>query len=342
MPPNMKIRTALFCLLVSSSILFARPLGAQQPAPAPALQAQAPLTLVNGVAEQEDKQTHNLGLLSTLTKTDLRLFDNGHEVPIQTFGSGGDLSHPVALWLVIQCNLALPDDEASGFIRGKTQLLKPALEHLNDDDLIGVAHWCDDSHGKIDVPLGTGIDAALQGIETVLAAKAILNNNSSTELGLLEMVQLIVKNTQATTPARLPVMLFLYGDRASSDNRLGNTALAQFNVTSGMVYGMGMGVRDRDPLEAMRGGDATTNLVHSYCKRTGGQYYSTARPELFTTTLDYIITQLHLRYTLGFQPVKLDGKVHDLRVDLTKDAQKQYPKTTLHFRTEYIPLPPTP
>jgi hypothetical protein len=339
-PSSISIRTALFGLLIGSTMLFAPAIGAQAPTPAPAVQGQAPLTLVNGVVEQEDKQTHALSLLTTLTKSDLRLFDNGHEVPIQTFASGVDLSRPIALWLVVQCNLAFPDDDTSGFMRGKTQLLKPALEHLNDDDLIGVAHWCDDGHGKVDVPLGTGVDAALQGVETVLTTKADLNSNSSFELGLLEMVQLIVKNTQAQTPARLPVMLFLYGDRGSSDNRLGNTVLASFSVTSGMIFGIGVGTRDRDPLEAMRGGDATSNLVHSYCARTGGQYYTTSRPDLYAPTLDYILSQLHLRYTLGFQPAKLDTKTHDLRVDLTKDAQKRFPKVTLRFRKEYIPMLP--
>jgi len=89
----------------------------------------------------------------------------------------------------------------------------------------------------------------------------------------------------------------------------------------------------------MRGGEATTNLVHSYCTRTGGQYYTTARPELYAPTLDYILSQLHLRYTLGFEPAKRDGKMHDLRVELTKDAQKRYPKATLHFRREYSAQP---
>jgi hypothetical protein len=341
MPAIVAIRTALFCLLIGSCILFARHLGAQEPTPAPALTDQSHLTLIHGVVEQEDKQTHNFGLLTSLTKADFRLLDNGHEAAIQTFNAGVDLSHPIALWLVVQCNLALPDDDTSGFIRGKTQLLKPALQHLNDDDLIGVAHWCDDGHGKVDVPLGTSIDDALQGVETVLAAKSYLNNNPAPELGLMQMVQFIVKNTKAATPARLPVLLFLYGDRASSDNRLGNAVLAEFNVTSGMIFGMGVGAaRDRNSLEAMRGGEETTNLIHSYCSRTGGQYYSTGHPELLTPTLDYILSQLHLRYTLGFEPAKRDGKTHDLRVELTKDAQKQYPKTTLRFRKEYIPLPP--
>lgn len=340
-PLSMTILAALFRILIGSSILFARHLGAQAPAPAPALQGQTPATLVHGVAEQEDKQTHNLGLLNDLAKTDFRLFDNGHEVAIQTFSGGTDLSRPVALWLIVQCNSGAPDDEASGFIRGKTQFLKPALQHLNDDDLIGVAHWCDDGQGLVDVPLGTSIDAALQGIDTLLAAKPNLNNNPQGEIGLQQMVQVIVKSTQAATPARWPVLLFLYGDRsATSDNRLANSALASFNVTSGMIFGMGIGTRDQDPLESMRNGGETSNLIHTYCRRTGGQYYTTPRPELFEPILDYILTQLHLCYTLGFEPAKLDGKTHDLRLELTKDAQKRFPKTTLRFRTEYVPLPP--
>lgn len=64
-------------------------------------------------------------------------------------------------------------------------------------------------------------------------------------------------------------------------------------------------------------------------------------PELFAPALDYIITQVHLRYTLGFKPAKLDGKTYQLRVELTRDAQKRFLKTTLRFRSEYIPLSPT-
>jgi hypothetical protein len=61
---------------------------------------------------------------------------------------------------------------------------------------------------------------------------------------------------------------------------------------------------------------------------------------LFAQALDYIVTQLHLRYTLSFQPSKLDGRTHELRVELTRDAQKRFPKTTLRFRREYIPMKP--
>jgi len=35
----------------------------------------------------------------------------------------------------------------------------------------------------------------------------------------------------------------------------------------------------------------------------------------------------------------MDGKPHELRVDLTKEAQSRFPKTTPRFRIECIPHP---
>ena len=339
-----KIRTALLCLLVGSGVLFARHLGAQSADSAPAAQPQKPLVLVAAVVEQEDKQTHNLGLLSTLTKTDFRLFDNGHEVPIQSFSAGMDLSRPIALWLIVQCNMGIPDDQASGFIRGKTQYLQSALRHLSDDDLIGVAHWCEDGTAKVDVAPGTSVEAALQGIETVLAAPAYLGHNAQADLALWQMVQLVTKSSKAQTPARLPVLLFLHGDfsgdQGTIDVRISNQILTDITGNSGLVFGLGVGTKDQNAIESMLTGGAASHFVHNFCVKSGGQYYTTPRPELFTPTLDYILSQLHLRYTLGFEPAKLDGKMHDFRVELTKDAQKRYPKTTLRFRTEYVASPP--
>jgi hypothetical protein len=340
------ICTALFCLLIGSGMLFARQLNAQEPNPAPAAQPQKPLTLVTTVVEQEDKQTHSLGLLSTLTKTDFRLFDNGHEVPIQSFSAGTDLSRPITLWLIVQCNMGLQPEQASGYIKGKTQLLKPALRYLDDDDLIGVAHWCENGDAKIDVAPATNVDAALQGVEAALSTPAYLGHNAQGDLALEKMVDLVIKSTMAQTPARLPVLLFLHGDfggdQGSIDVRVSNQILTNITGHSGVVFGLGIGTNDNSALDSMRAGGQSSHFIHSYCGTSGGQYYTTARTENFAPTLNYILSSLHLRYTLGFEPAKLDGKTHDLRVELTKDAQKRYPKTTLRFRSEYVASPPAP
>lgn len=78
-------------------------------------------------------------------------------------------------------------------------------------------------------------------------------------------------------------------------------------------------------------------LVHYYSRETGGDVYSAADPKLFSAALDYILTQLHSRYTLGFTPEKLDGKRHILKVELTDDAEKRFPLAQLRFRPQYIP-----
>ena len=84
--------------------------------------------------------------------------------------------------------------------------------------------------------------------------------------------------------------------------------------------------------------DQILYLVHYYSRETGGENYSSTDPTLFSNALDYILTQVHLRYTIGFKPKSLDGKRHTLRVELTSEAQKRFPAAELRFRPEYVPV----
>jgi hypothetical protein len=287
-----------------------------------------------------------------LKQADFRLFDNRKEVTIQSFATGRD-TRPIVLWLIVQCSTGSPPDWGSNFIKGKTQLLKPALEHLASRDLVGVAHWCDDGQAKVDVAPGTSVDAALQGVEQVLNLKVANANDRAGEESMAHMVRMVddsTRNSKSSLPAGtqsgpdagqtyMPVFLFLYGDQGGTDSREANTIIENVMETSGMVYGLSVVEIHHDVLEDVGSGQ-TFNQAHYYSRATGGQYYSTTQTELFGPTLDYIIGQLHVRYTLGFKPAKMDGKPHDLRVELTKDAQSRFPKTTLRFRAEYIPIPP--
>jgi hypothetical protein len=316
---------------------------AQAPGPA----STAPMTLVDGVAEQESPVTHGPVLLTQLKKTDLRLFDNRKEVTIQSFSAGPD-TRPIALWLIVQCNTGIPADFGSNFIKGNLQDLKPALMHLSRRDVLGVAHWCDDGQAKVDSAPGTAVDAALKAVDQVLGANVANANDRAGEQSMLHMVQMVGQSTQSAKPsspgadqAYMPVFLFLYGDQGGTDSREANSIIESVLETSGMVYGLSMVQLHHDVLEDVGSGQ-TFNQAHYYSRTTGGQYYSTSQTNLFGPTVDYIISQLHARYTLGFQPSKMDGKPHELRVELTKDAQSRFPKTTLRFRIECIPLPPKP
>jgi hypothetical protein len=341
-PSRMKLYSTLFCLALGSWITCALPLDAQAPGPGPTPPAQSSLTLVDGVAEQESPVNHGTMLLTKLQKSDLRLFDNRKEVTIQTFAEGPD-TRPVALWLIVQCGTGAPPDFGSTFMKGKTQVLQPALQHLSNRDVLGVAHWCDDGQAKVDYAPGKDVGAALSAVEQVLSAGVANANDRAGQLALHNMVQAVVESTRNLTPAGgqslMPVLLFLYGDQGGTDSREANSNIQALVESSGMVFGLSL-IEIHHDIQEDIGSGQTFNQAHYYSRTTGGQYYSTSQTELFGPTLDYIVSQLHARYTLGFQPSKLDGKPHDLRVELTKDAQNRFPKTTLRFRIECFPHPP--
>jgi hypothetical protein len=328
----------VFGIALSIWMLCGHQAWVQEPAPVPTIRVQTSLTLVDVVAEQAKKEAHTTALLTSLKRDDFRVFDNGREVPVRTFDVGLEhTTRPIALWLIVQCNMGFPSEWASMFMKGKTQYLKPALMHLDKSDVVGVAHWCDDGQAEIDVTPGTKVDAALDGVNAVLAAGVFHGDNRSGELAMQQMIRLIVDDTRQTTPARLPVLLFLYGDHSATYAVEANRIIEALLETSGIVFGLNDQNFYHDPHEALDDGKIFW-LGHYYSLDTGGQYYSASHPELFGSALDYILTQLHLRYTLGFEPPNLDGKRHDIKVELTKDAQKRFPSTELRFRREYVAL----
>src|ERR1035438_1921174 len=127
------------------------PAFAQTPqAQIPTFRAETQLVMVDVVADIKEKTLHERALLTDLKKEDLRVFDNGHEMPIRSFDIGAHYeTRPIALWLIVQCNMGDPPEWNSGFLRNKTQLLRPALARLQTHDAIGVAHWCGDGTASV-------------------------------------------------------------------------------------------------------------------------------------------------------------------------------------------------
>ncbi|MGD0829380.1 MAG: hypothetical protein ABR907_00460 [Terracidiphilus sp.] len=347
----MRSHSALLCSF-SALLIFTSYLTAQEPDSTFVLRLRTAMTLVDGVAEQRDPATHSSKLITSLRMSDFRLFDNGHEVPIETLDTG-DSVRPIALWLIVQCNMGFRDDWSSGFLQGKTQFLKPALAHIGKNDLIGVAHWCDNGEASIDLPPGTDVDAASRTIENVLSSDMRSGNNRTGELAMQSMIRQIDQSTRnaklphsiglKTRPdsdsSRLPVFLFLYGDHSGTHSSEAKAIISDVLESSGIVFGLSNAMRPWFMTGDFMG--KTWSLVHVYANETGGEYVATLEPEKYGSSLDYILNQLRLRYTLGFKPVKLDGKTHELRVELTAEAQERFPEAALRFRRQYIPLPST-
>jgi len=308
-----------------------------EPEPGLTFHVDSRLVLVDVIPEFEN-QSHSRALVTDLRRDDFRLYDNRQEVPIRTFDRGGTRgSRPISLWLIVQCPQGFTTGWASDFLRGDTKLLRPALQHLDKDDVVGVAHWCDNGDAALDEVSGRNVDAALGKIDQLLNGNMIHGENRTGELAMQKLVRMIVDSAQSTKPERLPVMVFFYGDHCATFADEAQEIIKAVLKTSGFVFGISDGRWPFDP-QYMRSNGQIGYLVHYYSQETGGEYYTTPDAKLYSSALDYILTQVHFRYTLGFKPQALDGKIHHLKVELTKEARSRFKDVTLRHRQEYIPV----
>jgi hypothetical protein len=301
-----------------------------------AIRVQSSLVLVDVISQNPAN-----GLpVRDLKKEDFRVLDEGHEVPIASFEAGARFdTRPVILWLVVICNERGRIGGSSQFV-GKETLFRPALDHLDKLDTVGVAHWCDNGETKLDLLPTADRDKPIGVLaETIKPIPFHIGGNSSQvgEATFRRMVRLIVQDAHRRNPQPLPVVVFLDGDYTGQPRSDLNELVDDLLETSGIVFG----IKDtRFPampqLQHEQG-----EILHYMADQTGGQFFA-APPAGFSAALDAIMMQLHFRYELGFAPPVIDGKRHGLKVELTNEAKERYKGIRLRFRPEYIPLAEAP
>ena len=272
-------------------------------------------------------------------KGDFRLFDNRHEVRIATFDAGAQYdTRPITLWLVVICNEnGLPKFGASAEFLGQESLFRPALNHLERHDSVGVAHWCDNGDTQLDLlPTDDRDKAILELADTLKPIPFEGGTSASDEAGeqaFRKLIRMIIRDAYQRNPRPLPVIVFLHGDHTGQPHGELNKLVGDFLETSGIAFG----IRDsRSPnLRFIIGEQA--KIMHYMAKHTGGEYFSVP-PSGYEKAMDAILMQLHFRYELGFIPSTIDGKRHELRVELTKQAKAEHKGLRLRYRPEYIPV----
>lgn len=321
------------------AICAAPPLPAQQPIPAPTFRVQSSLVLVDVITQ--DRKT---GLpVRDFKKDDFRLFDNRREVRITTFDAGAQYdTRAITLWLVVICNeTGLPKLGASAEFLGQESLFRPALDRLETNDRVGVAHWCDNGDTELDLLPTKERDNAIRKLAETLKPIPFEGGTSASdeagEQAFRKLIRLIIRDANRRNPKTLPVILFLHGDHTGQPHGELNKLVDDFLETSGIVFG----IRDaRSPsLRFLIGEQA--KIMHYMAKHTGGEYFSVL-PSEYEKTLDTILIRLHFRYELGFVPPAVDGKRHGLRVELKKAAAAEHKGIRLKYRPEYIPLSEEP
>jgi hypothetical protein len=199
-----------------------------------------------------------------------------------------------------------------------------------------VAHWCGDGTQAIDFAPSHDANAAVGALDNLLKQKAIEGTNRQAEDAMERMVGMLLAETERTTPRRLPVIVFLYGDAGFAFEYEADAVLRDVLSTRGFIYGLNDAGYHFDS-RAMFGGGQIYYEVHYLSQATGGNVIGTPDPRQFSKALDYILLQMHFRYTLGFRPILRDGKKHDLKVELTPGGRQKYADAVLRYRMQYIP-----
>jgi hypothetical protein len=317
---------------------FAQQAPSTASSPEATIHASTNLVLVDVIALKGAGQRPD----ATLRREDFQIFDNRHEIPIKTFDSGA-ATRPLALWFVVQCTMKDWDREGSALFHGRTDLLKPALRHVNQGDTVAVAHWCDDGTSKLDVipaagpasSPATNIDEALAGIEQVLATTVDPpSHDRPGELALQKTLQLIVDSTHSLPHETVPVVIFLYGDYSAMPRAEADHFIDELLGTSAIAFGLRDSQSPR--IHSLWGEQGA--IANYIATQTGGEYLTVA-PDTYAAGLEQILDQLHFRYELGFRPETLDGKRHKLLVKLTPSAASAHKELHLRHRAAYIAVP---
>lgn len=128
------------------------------------------------------------------------------------------------------------------------------------------------------------VDAALKGIDDILAKGVRMGGDRSGELTMQRMIRMVGESTRKSEPphslglqiwpetdnSRLPIVLFLYGDHCATFPPEAHAIISDVLETSGMIFGLS----DTMHIWGSVPNGQIWNLVHYYSRNTGGQYYS--------------------------------------------------------------------
>jgi hypothetical protein len=333
MKPRAAFAIILALLSHLTSVSFAQE--PEQPIPKrTTIRVESSLVLVDVIT-----QDHKTGLpVPDFKKEDFRVFDNKHEVPVATFDVGARYdTRPVILWLVVICNERGKIGGSAEFV-GNVAFFRPAFDQLDKHDTVGVAHWCDNGETRLDLMPSQDRDSPVDVLaETIRPIPFHANRPASDLVGeaaFRRLIRRIIQDAHRRNPQPLPVIVFLDGDYTGQPRQKLDKVVDDFLETSGIVFGIKDSHAPKVPI--LTNGEVG-EIEHYMATQTGGQYFS-APPQGYAAALEMILTQLHFRYELGFIPPVIDGRRHELKVELTKAAREKHKGVRLRYRPEYIPV----
>jgi Ca-activated chloride channel family protein len=248
----------------------------------------------------------NQRLVPDLTVDDFRVLDNGRPQPIVFFQSE---VQPITV-------VAMLDTSAS--MTASLDLLRDAAEQflirLLPDDRAKVGAFND----RIE------LTAEFSGDRDELIS-AMRDQDFGNGTRLYDALALSLDELQGVEGRRV-VLIFSDGEDTASRTRLGNV-IERARDEEVMVYAIGLEVNYFDGMRQVR--SRPDDGLRRLAEETGGGYFELERTADLAPTFTRVAQELHSQYVIGFTPENLDGRVHQLRVevsqrDMTARARRSY------------------
>jgi Ca-activated chloride channel homolog len=331
------ILTAVVLLLAGTAFLAQGPrreAGVNNPAP-PELPKDAirgkPLAidvdLVNMDVVVADKQNT---LIGGLLKSDFKVFDDGVEQTITSFGAN-DTPLTIVIMFEFSKTLVYYLDDVFTPIVG-------FVNSLQENDWAALVKV--DLHTEILTDFTRNKDLLFRGLGDLRFAtynEVVLFDAVDEMLGRLQKID-----------GKKAIFLVATGFDTISKKTYGEV-LKKAEASDTMIYSVSMGQlfrlyteNQRSPMDNMAFLSAD-NQLRSLSEATGGQAFYPRFPAEYADIYDNISKQLRHQYSIGFVPsnLKKDGKFHKLRVDvvdldLNKDGKKDGLKAR-HKKGYYAP-----
>lgn len=266
----------------------------------------------------------------SLSKADFEVFEDDQPVPIRTFDSG-PATRPLAVWFIVQCGEGsekIPGPKISAI---DIPQFKPALDMLGKEDLVGVAHWCDDGNSQIDILPTSKVDDAIEALKQALAHTSETRPSLHGD-GFWATLHSVIDNTLTLTRERFPLVILL-DDNSTMSSREANYILERLLKTSTTIYGIRSDQSSRQQIRWHNNKEIST--TDYLATETGGRVIFVT-PATYAARLKSILDYAHSRYELGFAPAALDDQRHSLYVRLTPAAKSKHRGVTLQYRSQYV------
>lgn len=269
-------------------------------------------------------------LVTDLTRDDFEVFEDNKARPLTLFSS--DIQ-PISVVMMLdrsgsmKWNFRLVEAAAEEFIRrmlpaDKARIgsfaervqIDPPEFTSNQEELIGVVRSELQPAGP--TPLWNAVSASMTALAQQEGRRVVLvftdgHDNPMNMRFTNSNVMEVMNRGQ-----REDVMVYAIG--LESRTQPGSGAGAPRAPLGGFGGGNPLGVERPDPGLSMLAAE------------TGGGYFELRRADNLSATFTRVAEELHKQYALGFEPAKLDGKSHKLKVRVKKNGM------TVRARERYV------